>query len=194
MFKVFRMKISSLLLPLLYIDNTLQITGSQQSTEAEQKSQISRKELNFYRELALSHYVIVQKSIQRLRIEKDLKTQAQRELFDEFDCVVTPGIDDFDGTSSLNDISMFKIDKETKEYYLLDYDEMHNHTLSESNEIMPYPSKRREIPRYKTWKFEQFKEILAQDGESLKEIVIRMGIERGFHLKQTMAFEKNASY
>lgn len=45
---------------------------------------------------------------------------------------------------------------------------MHNHALSKKHEIMPYPIKYRQRPKFLTPNFDEFKEIPAPDTNSLK--------------------------
>ena len=77
----------------------------------------------------------------------------------------------------------FRPDLETNEYYLMDYDEMHNHQLSESHEIMPYPVKYKPRPKFSNPNFEQFKEIVANNPNTLKLLLNKLAQERGFSVK-----------
>lgn len=58
--------------------------------------------------------------------------------------------------------------QDSGQYFLLDYDEMHNHALTFQHEIMPYPIKYICRPKFTTPNFDELKEIPAADCNSLK--------------------------
>ena len=57
----------------------------------------------------------------------------------------------------------YKFDPQAQEYYLFDYDEMHNHPLKqEQPQIIPFPSRYRSIAKFPTENFElNFRKVKA---------------------------------
>lgn len=63
----------------------------------------------------------------------------------------------------------YKMHKEQKEYYLVDYDEMHNHLLIDKPAIMPLPPKHKSLQKFPTPKFDElFSRFECPDSITLK--------------------------
>ena len=75
---------------------------------------------------------------------------------------------------------LYNYDEE--EYYLGDYDEMHNHALILDPKIMPLISKNQRKPIYQTPQFFRFSQIQADCLDALTHQVLQLAKERSFDL------------
>jgi len=64
----------------------------------------------------------------------------------------------------------YKLHKEQQEFYLVDYDEMHNHLLCDKPAIMPLPPKHKSLQKFPTPKFDElFTSFDVSDPRSLQK-------------------------
>jgi len=84
----------------------------------------------------------------------------------------------------------YKVCKESGEFYLFDYDEMHNHLFGKDCGQIPFPAKHKALLKFPTPNFERnFAKLMARDGKELKDNLNKMVSNLGFGLKQLLNFE-----
>jgi len=79
----------------------------------------------------------------------------------------------------------YKLHKEQLEFYLFDFDEMHNHLLNDKPAIMPMPQRHKTMLKFSTPRLEEvFGSFEAPDALSLKAKLSAVALTQNIPLKQ----------
>ena len=100
-----------------------------------------------------------------------------------FSCAMSPYFDAKPGASCPFRLR-YRFDGNTEEFYLMDFDEMHNHPLEWDTAMIPLPKKFNHFSRFPTPNFDRdWKDMQAPDANDLKRQLLELGAKNNFFVK-----------